>query len=79
MGSTSDEEAVADAAPGVFVQNRDCGQGVGDVVMPIDAVRIAVKEAKGSSGCSRVVRGKNQGAISGAVRAKPRGPVGVKE
>lgn len=73
------DEAEADAAPGVYVQTRDRSKGVAGVVVEADAIRIDVEEAKGRSGWSRVVRGKNQGVTGGAVTAKPRGPVGAKE
>lgn len=75
----SSDEAEADAAPGVYVQNRDCSKVVDGVVMETDAIRIDIEEAKGRPEWSRVVRGKNQGVTGGAVRAKPRGPVGGKE
>lgn len=72
-GDTAADEAVADAAPGAYVQNRDCSKGVDDVVMELDAIKIDIEEAKGRLGWSRVLRGKNHGVVSGAVRAKLRG------
>lgn len=72
-GDTAADEAVADAAPGAFVQHRDCSKGMDGVVVELDAIRIDTEEVKGSLGLGRVMRGKNQGVVNGAVRAKPNG------
>lgn len=57
-GDTAADEAVADAASGAYVQNRDCSKGMDNVVTELDDVSTDSEEGIGRSLWGRVVRGK---------------------
>lgn len=57
---TAADEAIADAASGAYIQNRDCSKGMDNVVTELDDVSTDSEEGMGRSLWGRAVRGKYQ-------------------